>query len=39
MPAGYEVIVHASNPIDTLSRDQATAYFLKRRAAGPAAPS
>jgi ABC-type phosphate transport system substrate-binding protein len=32
----YDVIVHAGNPTDSLSRQQIAAYFLKRRAAWPA---
>ena len=35
MPPGYEVIVHASNPIDTLNASRLRRTSLKRRAAWP----
>jgi ABC-type phosphate transport system substrate-binding protein len=29
-PAGYNVVVHASNPISSISRDEASKLFLKK---------
>jgi ABC-type phosphate transport system substrate-binding protein len=35
LPPSYDVIVNAGNPLDSISRDDLAAYFLKRRAAWP----
>ncbi len=34
-PPGYKVIVHASNPIDALSRAQLSLYFLRKSRSWP----
>jgi ABC-type phosphate transport system substrate-binding protein len=35
LPDAYDVIVHSANPVQTLSRQQLAAYFLKPRSVWP----